>query len=125
MIQYSETNNTISHYYQNSSEINETIDRFNNYYNSSDDGIHVNHTNENQIDLEELLEVPWYTTAIFVFLFSTLSVIAVSGNSLITYTILKYKRMRNVTNYFICNLAIADIVIGLFSIPFQVNIFLL
>lgn len=29
--------------------------------------------------------------------------------------------MQNVTNFFIANLALADIVIGLFAIPFQVK----
>ena len=74
---------------------------------------------------EQLLEVSWYTTSIFIILFGTLSVLAVLGNSLIVWVVIRNKRMHNVTNYFISNLAMADIVIGLFAIPFQVIIFAL
>lgn len=91
---------------------------FLNEYNISDN-FTINNNNET---LEELLDVSWYTTAIFTLLFVSLSAIAVLGNSLIIWIVIKNPKMHNVTNYFICNLAMADIVIGLFAIPFQVNI---
>jgi hypothetical protein len=74
--------------------------------------------------IDELLEVSWATTTIFTLLFGALSVLAISGNSLILWCVIKNPKMHNVTNYFICNLAMADIVIGLFAIPFQVKIFI-
>ena len=36
--------------------------------------------------------------------------------------VLTSRRMQTVTNYFIANLALADVVIGLFSIPFQFQV---
>ena len=78
---------------------------------------------KNETVIAELLEVSWFTTTIFTLLFGALSVLAISGNSLILWCVIKNPKMHNVTNYFICNLAMADIVIGLFAIPFQVGIF--
>ena len=36
--------------------------------------------------------------------------------------VLTSRRMQTVTNFFIANLALADVVIGLFSIPFQFQV---
>lgn len=58
-------------------------------------------------------------------LYGSISVISVFGNALIIIVVLKNKRMKSVTNYFITNLALADIVIGVFAAPFQVKIFVL
>ena len=91
------------------------------FYISNVSNFSFNQTNE--ILLEELSEVSWFITIIFIILFGSLSIIAVCGNSLIAFIIIKNKRMQNPTNYFICNLSVADIVIGLFAIPFQVDIF--
>ena len=44
------------------------------------------------------------------------------GNSLVITIVLTSRRMQTVTNYFIANLALADVVIGLFSIPFQFQV---
>lgn len=55
-------------------------------------------------------------------LYGIISFISVFGNLLIIYVVVKNKSMHNVTNYFISNLAMADIVIGMFSTPFQVYI---
>ena len=52
------------------------------------------------------------------------SFIAVTGNSLVIYIII-FKRMRTVTNMYIANLALADVIIGLFAIPFQFQAILL
>ncbi len=69
-----------------------------------------------------------YNTTVYMFviiscLYGLISVISVLGNFLIILVVMKNKRMQNVTNYFICNLALADIVIGIFVLPFQVRIF--
>jgi len=53
--------------------------------------------------------------------YGTISVMAVVGNALVIWIVTSSKRMHNVTNLYIANLALADIVIGLFSIPFQVS----
>ena len=59
----------------------------------------------------------WKNIEILVFNFA--------GNGMVILIVLTSRRMQTVTNYFIANLALADVVIGLFSIPFQfqVNIY--
>lgn len=52
-------------------------------------------------------------------IYGLISLISVFGNLLIILVVMKDQRMQNVTNYFICNLAMADIVIGIFVLPFQ------
>jgi len=64
-------------------------------------------------------EVDWYIILFLSLLYGAISIISVFGNSLIIWTVMKNKRMRNVTNYFISNLAIADIIIGVLVAPFQ------
>ena len=61
-----------------------------------------------------------YILAFLSFLYGTISFVAVFGNSLIIYTVIINKKLQSVTNYFICNLAVADLIIGLFVAPFQV-----
>ncbi|KAJ8043580.1 Adenosine receptor A2a [Holothuria leucospilota] len=47
-----------------------------------------------------------------------IAVAAVLGNILVCWAVHYNKRLRNVTNYFIVSLAIADMMVGLFAIPF-------
>ena len=65
-------------------------------------------------------EVEWYTVTLLSIAYGIISILSVLGNILILWAVIRNKRMHNVTNYFICNLALADIVIGLFATPFQV-----
>lgn len=53
------------------------------------------------------------------FLYGSISVITVVGNALVILVIAKNKSMHTVTNFYIANLAVADVMIGIFSIPFQ------
>ena len=52
-------------------------------------------------------------------LYGSISVTAVLGNFLVILVIVKNKSMQTVTNFFIANLSVADVMIGIFSIPFQ------
>ena len=61
-----------------------------------------------------------YILAFLSLLYGTISFIAVGGNSLNIYTVIINKTLQTVTNYFICNLAVADLIIGLLVAPFQV-----
>ncbi|XP_067000819.2 RYamide receptor-like [Anabrus simplex] len=72
-------------------------------------------------DLEEdhLYEPPVGITVLLSIFYGSISVVAVVGNSLVMWIVATSRRMQNVTNCFIANLALADIVIGLFAIPFQ------
>ncbi len=67
------------------------------------------------------IHVDWYIVTFLSILYGSISIVSVVGNSLIIWTVMANKRMRNVTNYFISNLAMADIVIGVLVTPFQVN----
>ncbi|XP_076662998.1 RYamide receptor isoform X2 [Andrena cerasifolii] len=70
-------------------------------------------------DIEHTYEVPTLYLVILSILYGSISFLAVVGNSLVIWIIASSRHMQNVTNIFIANLALADIVIGLFSIPFQ------
>ncbi|CAH0387210.1 unnamed protein product [Bemisia tabaci] len=66
-----------------------------------------------------LYEVPVGIVILLSVFYGTISFVAVVGNSLVIWIVATSRRMQNVTNCFIANLALADIVIGLFAIPFQ------
>ncbi|XP_073989225.1 RYamide receptor-like isoform X1 [Rhodnius prolixus] len=68
---------------------------------------------------ESLYEVPAGVIVLLSVFYGTISVVAVGGNFLVMWIVATSRRMQNVTNCFIANLALADIVIGLFAIPFQ------
>ena len=52
-------------------------------------------------------------------LYGSLSVAAVLGNVLVIAVVATNRSMQTVTNFFIANLSGADVVVGVFSIPFQ------
>lgn len=51
-------------------------------------------------------------------LYSVLFVFAVVGNILVILTLVQNKRMRTVTNVFLLNLAVSDLLLGVFCMPF-------
>ncbi|OWF51601.1 Neuropeptide Y receptor [Mizuhopecten yessoensis] len=67
----------------------------------------------------ELYYVPVGLIVLLAFLYGSISLFAVIGNGIVIYVIMANKKMQTVTNIFIANLALADVIIGLFSIPFQ------
>ncbi|CAG9803141.1 unnamed protein product [Chironomus riparius] len=61
---------------------------------------------------------PWITMASRVIpLYSLIFLLAVIGNSLVIMTLVQNKRMRTVTNVFLLNLAISDLLLGIFCMP--------
>ncbi|XP_068129250.1 neuropeptide Y receptor type 2-like [Hyperolius riggenbachi] len=50
--------------------------------------------------------------------YSIIIILGLIGNSLVIYMIMKYKNMRTVTNYFIANLAVADLMVDSLCLPF-------
>ncbi|XP_066593738.1 RYamide receptor-like isoform X2 [Prorops nasuta] len=70
-------------------------------------------------DYDELYDVPTGLIVLLGFCYGSISVLAVLGNLLVMWIVATSRRMQSVTNCFIANLALADIVIGLFAIPFQ------
>ena len=58
--------------------------------------------------------------ALLVFAYSVLSVIAIFGNSMVCYVILKNKRLHTPTNFFLTNLAVADLLVTGLNVPFNI-----
>ncbi|CAH1777504.1 unnamed protein product [Owenia fusiformis] len=52
-------------------------------------------------------------------LYTLIFVLAVLGNSLVIVTVLRNKKMRNVTNIFLLNLSISDLMLAIFCMPFN------
>ena len=71
-----------------------------------------------------LYQFPASLTCFFIILYVVTSIVAVTGNCLVIYVVLR-KRLKTVTNLFIANLALADVIIGTFAIPFQFQAILL
>nr|XP_033782807.1 neuropeptide Y receptor type 2-like [Geotrypetes seraphini] len=55
---------------------------------------------------------------ILIIAYSLIILLGVIGNSLVIYMIVKYKSMRTVTNFFIANLALADLMVDTLCLPF-------
>lgn len=71
------------------------------------------------IPSELIFEVPTNLLILLSILYGSISFIAVVGNALVIWIVITTRQMHTVTNFFIGNLAAADVIIGLFSIPFQ------
>ncbi|KAG7161556.1 RYamide receptor-like 2 [Homarus americanus] len=61
---------------------------------------------------------PGFNTSIYVFYIAIL-VFAVLGNSIVVYVVCSSAKMRTVTNYFIANLAVGDLWMAIFCVPFS------
>lgn len=53
-----------------------------------------------------------------IFLYSVIFLLAVIGNILVILTLIQSRRMRTITNLFLLNLAISDLFLGVFCMPF-------
>lgn len=69
------------------------------------------------LDNNNLLSNIYFKTSVIT-MYSIIFVIAVIGNGLVCYLVLSSSRMRTVTNYFIMNLAVGDMLITIFCVPF-------
>uniref|UniRef100_A0A336K8Z1 CSON001557 protein n=1 Tax=Culicoides sonorensis TaxID=179676 RepID=A0A336K8Z1_CULSO len=68
---------------------------------------------------EMLYDVPVSIIVLLSLFYGTISILAVVGNSLVIWIVATTRQMQTVTNFFIANLALADVTIGMFAIPFQ------
>ncbi|KAH9361487.1 hypothetical protein HPB48_013201 [Haemaphysalis longicornis] len=66
-----------------------------------------------------IYQVPVGFIVLLSIFYGLISLVAVAGNFMVMWIVATSRRMQTVTNFFIANLAVADIIIGLFSIPFQ------
>ncbi|CAH1237848.1 KISS1R [Branchiostoma lanceolatum] len=51
--------------------------------------------------------------------FALICVVGLAGNLLVIYVVWKYERMKSVTNYYIVNLAVADVSFLICCVPFS------
>ncbi|XP_077161605.1 pyroglutamylated RF-amide peptide receptor-like [Paroedura picta] len=63
-------------------------------------------------------ELPLSAKVIFLVLYVAIFLLALFGNSLVVYIIIRKKTMRTATNIFICSLACSDLLVTFFCIPF-------
>lgn len=63
--------------------------------------------------------------ALLIFLYGSISLVAIVGNALVMFVVIYKRNMQTITNVFIANLALADVAIGIFTIPFQFHAALL
>lgn len=66
----------------------------------------------------EFLTSPLFQACVY-FMYCTVFVIALVGNGLVCFVVQTSPRMKTVTNYFIVNLAVGDILMTLFCVPFS------
>uniref|UniRef100_A0A8C0QRV2 G-protein coupled receptors family 1 profile domain-containing protein n=1 Tax=Chelonoidis abingdonii TaxID=106734 RepID=A0A8C0QRV2_CHEAB len=63
-------------------------------------------------------ELPPSAKVVFLVLYIIIFALALLGNSLVVYIIIRQKAMRTATNIFICSLACSDLLVTFFCIPF-------
>lgn len=63
-------------------------------------------------------ELPLSAKVIFLVVYVVIFLLALFGNSLVVYIIIRKKTMRTATNIFICSLACSDLLVTFFCIPF-------
>lgn len=63
------------------------------------------------------VKVPVYMMAMYSLAYSLVFVVGLVGNLLVVLVVLRNPCMKSVTNYFLVNLAMADILVCLFCVP--------
>ena len=77
----------------------------------------MNKTSEE--DSIDIYEIPNSLVIVLSILYGAIILTALLGNSLVIYVVIVSPRMRTVTNFYIANLAFADVTIAMFAFPFQ------
>lgn len=94
------------------------------YYNAlfdSNSSLNMSTNGSADYGLEEanVFILPWYQQAIWSLLFGSMVLIAAGGNAIVIWIVLTHERMRTVTNYFIVNLSVADIMVSTLNVIFN------
>ncbi len=87
----------------------------------SSTSIPISNRTNNIVDLTTTLIPEKYQIILLSFAYGIISLLSVIGNSSIIHIVIRNRRMHSVTNYFICNLALADCLVACFAVPFQVS----
>ena len=73
----------------------------------------------------DIYKVPTSLVVVLSVFYGFIILIALLGNVLVIYVVIVSRRMRTVTNFYIANLAFADVIIAMFCVPFQFHAALL
>lgn len=65
-----------------------------------------------------ITELPYSAKTTFVIMYMLIFVLALAGNSLVIYIVLKKRTIQTPIDIFICSLAVSDLLITFFCIPF-------
>uniref|UniRef100_A0A4X2KVA7 Neuropeptide Y receptor type 2 n=2 Tax=Vombatus ursinus TaxID=29139 RepID=A0A4X2KVA7_VOMUR len=68
-------------------------------------------------DSTKLIEVQ----VVLILAYCTIILLGVIGNALVIHVVIKFKSMRTVTNFFIANLAVADLLVNTLCLPFTLT----
>ncbi|XP_072312386.1 pyroglutamylated RF-amide peptide receptor [Eucyclogobius newberryi] len=63
-------------------------------------------------------ELPYCAKTTFVVLYAVIFALALAGNTLVIYIVLKKRAIQTATDIFICSLAVSDLLITFFCVPF-------
>lgn len=74
--------------------------------------------NFSSCDKDELDDSTYFQTTVYI-MYISIFIFALFGNGVVCYIVYSSPRMRTVTNYFIVNLAVGDILMSLFCVPFS------
>ncbi|XP_018591259.1 neuropeptide Y receptor type 2 isoform X2 [Scleropages formosus] len=75
------------------------------------------HRDDTLLDLEDSTKL-FIVQLILIVAYSTIIFLGVIGNSLVIYVVYKFKTLHTVTNFFIVNLAVADLLVNTLCLPF-------
>nr|BAO01084.1 neuropeptide GPCR A34 [Nilaparvata lugens] len=63
--------------------------------------------------------LPWWQKAIWTSLFGAMLLVSTTGNTTVIWIVLAHRRMRTVTNYFLVNLSVSDLMMSLLNCVFN------
>jgi bombesin receptor subtype-3 len=78
-------------------------------------------SNSSRMDQKDVLVLEPYVVPVF---FGLIFVSGVVGNGSLMFIICRYKSMRNLPNIFVFNLALGDLFVLLFTVPFTTSIYM-
>lgn len=79
--------------------------------------MHNKSTDNDSMELLPDIRQPVYMVALYSVAYGIIFLFALFGNIVVVAVVFKNRRMHNLTNLFIVNLAIADILVAVFCIP--------
>ncbi|XP_035828077.1 neuropeptide FF receptor 2-like [Aplysia californica] len=75
------------------------------------------HTSVSDENSNQVVRIPWLMS-LFIFFYSLIFLLGLTGNCLVAFVVIRNKAMQTITNIFITNLAISDILMCLLAVPF-------